>query len=103
MAARRLGCTANTVHNYIRRHAAVRLALETIRAELTDFAMSKVLELIKAGHAPTVIWYLSRFGESRGYGRVQSKPKPAQRSETFSVHWHDLNLPQRRGGSFRSL
>ncbi|MFA7307043.1 MAG: hypothetical protein WC026_10265 [Hyphomicrobium sp.] len=94
MAARRLGCTANTVHNYIRRHPAVRLALETIRAEIADFAMSKVLELIKACHAPTIIWYLSTFGQSRGYGRVRSKPpQPAQSAEKFSIQWRDLDLP----------
>lgn len=93
MAARRLGCTPNTVHNYIRRDAVVRLALETIRAELADFAMSKVLELIKAGHASTVIWYLSTYGASRGYGRQRSKSEPVKPPEPFAIQWRDLALP----------
>lgn len=93
MAARRLGCTPNTVHNYIRRNAVVRLALETIRAELADFAMSKVLELIKAGHASTIIWYLSTYGASRGYGRQRPKSEPVKPPQPFAIQWQDLALP----------
>lgn len=93
MAARRLGCTPNTVHNYIRRNAVVRGALETIRAELADYAMSKVLELIKAGHPSTVIWYLTVYGSSRGYGRQRSRPGPVKQPEPFAIQWQDLALP----------
>lgn len=93
MAARRLGCTPNTIRNYVKRHAVVRLALGTIRNEICDLAWTQILTLIKERNPRVVIWYAARFGERRGYGRAQPAPEPVKRAEMMTIPWSELNLP----------
>jgi hypothetical protein len=91
LAARRLGCSRRTVTNYIARYPAVRIALQSIRDELVDFARAKILELIQARNPRVVIWYASRYGQARGYGRSE-QAGPATRQTEAAIPWSELDL-----------
>ena len=43
--------------------------LDEMRDELTDEALWKIIQRMKAGDVRAAIWWLERFGEDRGYGR----------------------------------
>jgi hypothetical protein len=97
MAARRLHCSPATVRNYVARYPAVRTALSTIRAELCDFALATIIELIRAGNLAATIWYLKTFAADRGYGDRPPKPAPAKAAPIAgTIPWAELDLTPRQ-------
>ncbi len=66
-AARHLGCTRATVHNYINRHPTVRAARDDAREEMKDFAEGKLYSAIEADNLTAIIFYLKCQAKERGY------------------------------------
>lgn len=67
VAARDLGCTTQTIHNYRNAYKAVADAFEESRESHLDFTEGKLLEQIKAGNITGIIFYLKTQGRNRGY------------------------------------
>lgn len=66
-AARSLGCTSNTVRNYINRHAKCREAVQEARERMLDTAEGKLFQQILDGNMTAIIFYLKTQGKGRGY------------------------------------
>ena len=67
VAARRLGCSRETLRRYVNQFATVRTAVEDARDGLLDFAESKLLKLIDDENITAIIFYLKTQGKKRGY------------------------------------
>lgn len=67
VAARVLGCAHTTLYARIKTSKAVAKALEEARNQNLDIAEAKLLELIRKGNVPSVIFYLKTVGKHRGY------------------------------------
>ena len=67
LAAKRLGCDADTVYNYCRRYASVQAAKDAERGEMIDTAELKLWTSIQNGEAWGIAYCLSRLGKERGY------------------------------------
>lgn len=67
VAARKLGCTTQTVHNYRNSYKSVAEAFDESRESHLDFAEGKLIEQIKAGNIAGIIFYLKTQGRIRGY------------------------------------
>ena len=68
LAADELKCDRKTIYNHVKRSAAVREALESVRERNLDVAESKLLGAIDGGESWAITYYLSRIGRERGYG-----------------------------------
>ncbi|MBA3312619.1 MAG: hypothetical protein M3552_03205 [Planctomycetota bacterium] len=66
-AARRLGCSYNTIRRYVERYPEVAEVLEEERGRTGDQAESKLVEAIGRGDAWAVKYYLSTQCKDRGY------------------------------------
>lgn len=66
-AAMKLGCSGQTVRNYMAREAEIREARDNIREENLDLAETKLLMGIKSGNMTSVIFFLKTQGKARGY------------------------------------
>jgi hypothetical protein len=70
MAARRLGCTHETVLNYMKRYPEVNAVAEHMREAMTDVAELKYWRAIQQGEAWAVSMQLKTQGRERGYGEA---------------------------------
>ena len=68
LAADELKCDRKTIYNHVKKSAAVRDALESVRERNLDVAESKLLGAIDTGESWAITYYLSRIGRERGYG-----------------------------------
>jgi hypothetical protein len=68
LAAKRLGCTADTIQNYCKKFPTVAAAKESARTELLDLAELKLWAAIQRDEAWTIAFCLKTIGRSRGYG-----------------------------------
>ncbi len=68
LAAKRLGCTAQTIYNYRDRYPAVRAEMEQQDGEVNDAAEMKLYQAIMAGEAWAVQFRLRTKARARGYG-----------------------------------
>jgi len=66
-AAALLGCTRQTVDNYIRADPAIRAAYDQARESLVDLAEARLFALVDCDEWPAVRFILSNLGKSRGY------------------------------------
>lgn len=66
-AAAALECSPRTVHRYVKRHQAVRQALDEARELRLDLAELKLDQAIKAGEPWAVCFLLKTLGKGRGY------------------------------------
>jgi len=66
-AAKKLGCTRQTVHDYVKRFPTVREAYEEESESLVDFAEMKLFEQIGAGNIAAIIFALKAKGKARGW------------------------------------
>lgn len=66
-AAQTLGCTRQTVANYIDRHPTVKAAFDEAREVTIDFVESRLLKNIDSGDTTAMIFYLKTQGKQRGY------------------------------------
>ena len=67
LAADELQCDRKTIYNHIKKSAAVRDALESVRGRNLDIAENKLLEAIEQGELAAITYSLSRIGRERGY------------------------------------
>ena len=70
LAARALGCDADTVHNYRKRFKAVDEVCRSARGQMIDAAESALYRSILAGEAWGVTFALKTIGRDRGYGEI---------------------------------
>ena len=71
LAADKLGCSYNTVYNYIDRHPSVRAAYEHEDGKTTDAAEVALRRAILNGEAWAIKYRLSTKGKGRGYTERQ--------------------------------
>ena len=67
LAADKLGCTAQTVYNYAKRHKIVSEAIEHQKGKRLDVAESALWRAILDGEAWAICFYLKTQGKARGY------------------------------------
>lgn len=74
LAAKKLGCEAQTIYNYRDRYPAVRAEMEQQDGEVDDAAEMKLYQAIIAGEPWAVQFRLRTKGKGRGYvERVQQE------------------------------
>lgn len=67
LAADELKCDRKTIYNHVKKSAAVREALESVRERNLDVAENQLLAAIDRGELQAITYYLSRIGRERGY------------------------------------
>ncbi len=77
VAARQLGCSANTVYNYAKRYPAVQAAIDEQRGSMLDTAELALWKAIQNGEGWAISLALKTIGKSRGY---------VERMETVSLN-----------------
>jgi hypothetical protein len=66
-AAQSLGCSRQTVTNYIDRYPAVKAAYQEAKDTTLDLAESKLIALVEREEWPAIRFMLVTLGKSRGY------------------------------------
>ena len=66
-AARLIGCNRRTIQTFIAGSDRCRKARDEARETTIDLAESKLMEKIREGNVPSIIFYLKTQGKSRGY------------------------------------
>lgn len=66
-AARRLGCSRQTVYKYAEKHPDVAQAIEEAREILLGTAECELVKHIRGGNLTAIIFFLKCHGKSRGY------------------------------------
>jgi hypothetical protein len=66
-AARDLGCSRQTVHNYVNKFVTVREAYEEANDKFIDDAEEQLQRHVKRGSLPAVMFVLKTKGKHRGY------------------------------------
>ena len=66
-AARKLGTSRQTVHNYVNRYATVKAAYEEARDTNIDYAESQLMRAVQKGSLPAIMFMLKTIGRNRGY------------------------------------
>ena len=67
LAAKRLGCSAQTVRNYCERFPSVQAAKDAERGEMVDTAELKLWQSIQNGESWGIAFCLKTIGKDRGY------------------------------------
>jgi hypothetical protein len=94
LAAKRLGCEAQTIYNYRDRYPAVRAEMEQQDGEVDDAAEMKLYQAIIAGEPWAVQFRLRTKGKGRGYvERVQNEVSGQDGGpiQTERTEKHDLS------------
>lgn len=68
--ARALGCSTQSVRNYLKRYKRLRDVCHEVREAMLDLAESRVAGAVQKGDMFTIRWYLDRLGHDRGYGQT---------------------------------
>ena len=91
LAAKRLGCEAQTIYNYRDRYAAVRAEMEQQDGEVDDAAEMVLYKAIMAGEPWAVQFRLRTKGKGRGYvERTQQEVSgPDGGPVTIRLTWDD--------------
>lgn len=66
-AAQALGCSRQTVDNYIKKYKTVKDAYAEARETTIDFVETKLLKNIDSGDTTAMIFFLKTIGRNRGY------------------------------------
>ena len=66
-AARKLGCSRDTIRRYLAEYPEIAEAIEDANEEVNDIAELKLLDAIKRGEAWAVCFYLKCMAKDRGY------------------------------------
>ena len=67
LAAKKLGCSDETIYNYAKRYKAVGDALRQQRGQFVDMAELKLWNAVNEGEAWAVQFALRTLGKGRGY------------------------------------
>ena len=84
-AARKLGCSGQTISNYIKRSPKLQKFEREIVDENLDLAESQLLAAIKEGHISAIIFYLKTKGKHRGY--TERHELTGQNNEAITVDY----------------
>jgi hypothetical protein len=71
LAAQELGCSHQTVYNYINRHPTVAAAKKEAEGKVGDTAELKLYQAILNGEHWAITFYLATKGKDRGYTKRQ--------------------------------
>jgi DNA-binding transcriptional MerR regulator len=100
-AARALGCSGQTVRNYIKKHPTLAEVSEEEREKFIDIAEARLFQKVNEGNVTCIIFALKTVGKHRGYverrevsgpegGPLQhedvSKPTTAQQRREIDQH-----------------
>jgi hypothetical protein len=72
LAAKRLGCSANTIRNRIKSSELVKEAAENERDKFVDLAEQKLIQCVRGKEAWAIALVLKTLGKNRGYVERQS-------------------------------
>lgn len=67
VAARRLGCSRETVRLYAKRYVSVQRAIADAREDVKDLGEARLFQAIDRGEAWAVCFFLKTQGRDRGY------------------------------------
>lgn len=89
LAAKRLGCSHDTITRYIERYASVRAAADAQRGEMVDTAELKLWQSIQNGEAWGITLCLKTLGKDRGYVERTEQTGPAGSPMVVKVVYDD--------------
>lgn len=67
--ARRLGCSRQTVYNYMERYPEFKELIDDEREEIIDLAEFKLLKHVNAGELRAILFVLESLGKNRGWSK----------------------------------
>ncbi|QDP54441.1 MAG: hypothetical protein GOVbin7581_23 [Prokaryotic dsDNA virus sp.] len=67
IACKSLGCTRKTIYNYIEKYPELKETLLEIRESYLDIAEASLIQKVKKGNTPELLFYLKTIGKARGY------------------------------------
>ena len=104
LAAKRLGCEAQTIYNYRDRYPAVRAEMEQQDGEVDDAAEMKLYQAIIAGEPWAVQFRLRTKGKGRGYvERVQNEVSGQDGGPIQTEHTEKHDLSKLTSDQLREL
>ena len=83
LAAKKLGCSDDTIYNYAKRYKVVGDALRQQRGQFVDMAELKLWNAVNEGEAWAVQFALRTLGKGRGY--VERQEVTGKDGEAFSI------------------
>jgi hypothetical protein len=89
LASRVLGCSHDTVVNYIKRYPSVRQVSEQLRGELVDTAELKLWQSVQKGEQWGVTLVLKTLGKDRGYVERQEQSGPGGQAVDIRVVYEE--------------
>jgi len=66
-AAKQLGCSPNTIRNYVDRYPALREICNEALERMLDYSELQLFRKIREGSLPAITFFLRNKGRSRGY------------------------------------
>jgi len=94
-AANRLGCSAQTVYNYVKRYATVRRAKEQAEGMMLDNAELALNSAILGGQPWAVMFVLKTKGKQRGYVERQEISGPEGKELVVNIVRRPAEKPDR--------
>tara|TARA_R100000655_G_scaffold110106_1_gene167681 strand:+ start:301 stop:672 length:372 start_codon:yes stop_codon:yes gene_type:complete len=71
IACKSLGCTRKTIYNYIEKYPELKEVVNDIREHYLDIAEASLIQKVKDGNTPELLFYLKTIGKTRGYVEKQ--------------------------------
>ena len=87
LAARKLGCTPQTIYNRMEKNAQIREAVEMSRGEMIDIAEQKLRMAVSNGEPWSIGLVLKTIGKNRGY--VERQEVTGADGGAIIVEWDD--------------
>lgn len=91
LAARRLGCSDNTIYKRVKRSAELRELVDQARAEMIDLAEAKLRQAVLDGQPWAIALTLRTIGKVRGYTERQEITGVNGEAMRVVVTWDDKN------------
>jgi len=92
LAARKLGCTPQTIYNRMKSSVAIREACDNARGELIDISEQKLRAAVMNGEPWAVAMVLKTLGKSRGY--VERQEVTGANGGAIVVDWDGIDSNQ---------
>jgi len=67
IACKSLNCTRKTIYNYLDKYPELKEQVADIREHYLDIAEASLIQKVKDGNTPELIFYLKTQGKKRGY------------------------------------
>ena len=92
LAAKKLGCSDETIYNYAKRYKAVGDALRQQRGQFVDMAELKLWNAVNEGEAWAVQFALRTLGKERGYVERQEVTGKDGNEMIIKVVYADVDI-----------